>query len=120
MGVGHTVIDAAEFPFARKEVVHILKHAYRSRHVPLIANCSQRFFLGKGNGAAGMAGIRLIHLFCSFWLIDQKQESGSQRLASTHTHRTALRVHVQRIHFARTIDVSFFALYTEMQIFFAD
>ena len=64
-GFGHAVIDAAEFPFARKELVHILKHAYRSRHVPLIANCSQGFFIGKGNGAAGVGGIRLIHLLCT-------------------------------------------------------
>ena len=67
-GLGGTDIeDLASFTLGRAAFKRFLVHMYRTSHLPVEAVFSRAFFVSKGNHKTGLAGLRMIHLFCSWW-----------------------------------------------------
>ena len=51
----------------REEFIELHVHVRRCGYVPCQGNLSKGFFLDKGTGAPGLAGQRLLHVYCAYW-----------------------------------------------------
>ena len=58
-------LDTLVYP--RKCFLDFLKHMHRVGEAPCYANISRAFFVNRGNGKEELAGLRMIHLYCSWW-----------------------------------------------------